>query len=88
MNITAAAPSQIRQRKLSNRPRHDWSPLLSALTSQPGVWLSVPLSDLPDTPMKKNQAAINVIARRRIGLVQTHTQGDILFVRLVVPKTK
>jgi hypothetical protein len=87
LNITPAAPSQIRHRKLSNRPRYDWTPLLSALTSQPGVWLSVPLSDLPDTPMKKNQAAINVIARRHVGLVQTQTEGDIMFVRLVVPKT-
>jgi hypothetical protein len=88
MNMTAAAPSKLRRRKLQNRPRYDWTSVLSALTSQPGTWLSVPLSDLPDRDRKKNQVAVGNIARRHIGVIQTQTETDTLFVRLAIPITK
>ncbi len=85
MNITKANPHHVR-RPSPKRPRYDWAPILRALAAEPGVWLSVPLADLPDRTMQKNQFAIRLVARRHIGMVQTQGHGDLMLVRLTVQK--
>lgn len=63
--------------------RFDWSPVLDALTSgEPGTWVSVPFSALPGDKPARNQSSLAQVAARRIGPIQTQTEGESLFVRL------
>jgi hypothetical protein len=78
MKIDVATPTTPRA------PRHDWSPLMNLLRTNPvGVSFRVALTDLPGTSKTDKQVRVHNVAARHSMAVRTQTEGEYLFVERI-----